>query len=72
MKNNLLEIGDRIKMDSTFNKSIIIIKRLTKTLAIGVIENNSKYEYKFQLNCQYGIRKIPREKFSTTDYKLLI
>lgn len=66
-----LQIGDKIRMINTFNNNLIIIHRVTKTMAFGKI-GDSKYEYKFKRSYYDPklITSLPRERFSMTSYKL--
>lgn len=72
MKDNKLEVGDKIRVENTFNNHISEIIRVTKTTAFGDSPKRKNEEiYKFNIDCSYNICEKPRQRFNTTRYTLI-
>jgi hypothetical protein len=62
-------VGDTIITSTCFGESRFLITRVTKTLAMSKRESDG-YEYKFKRRISYDMAH-PRERWSTTNYKVI-
>jgi len=67
---NTIKVGDKIRVQNTFNDYKVEIVRVTKTMAIAKTPYNN--EMRFRLNCgAFGPQPLPRQRFQTTIYTLI-
>ena len=74
MEERYLRIGDKIKVDNPYISSFIVeIERVTLTQAISKPINEQGVRYKFKLHVALdgSCIKLPRIKWTTTQYILL-
>ena len=71
-EDNLLEVGDKIKVRNAFTKYTVEIVRTTKTQAISNPVNDSGYTLKFKIKAWgYSARLIGAGAWDITDYTVI-
>lgn len=65
-----LKIGDKIRVENAFNKYIVEVIRVTKTIAIAKTPFNNEQKFRINYN-DFGPDPLPRQKWQTTIYTVI-
>lgn len=72
MKDNKLEVGDKIRVQNIYNDFISCIIRVTKTIAFGTHPTRGNDEiYKFNRDITHGVSEKPKSNYNLTYYTLI-